>query len=225
MLKTTFILREKRMLTHDVFELIYDCPDISSEMPKPGQYVMFQLAPGLGRAYSFARFKSWEFTLIIKRIPTGKGSPIICDAEIGSVFSGLLPLWHFVLRDTNVSKCFIWTWTGFAPLYCMVLELLEKWDFNHKLSFLYGAREYKDSFYLTEIDELKNKLILESYIFLSRETRSDTQLGYVTDWITSENIIRYKEFYICWSPAMVKSARDKLEALGVLKENIFFEQY
>jgi NAD(P)H-flavin reductase len=52
----------------------------------------------------------------------GKGSSIICDAEIGQVFSGMLPLGHFVLRDTLVSKCFIGTGTGFAPLYCQMLE-------------------------------------------------------------------------------------------------------
>jgi NAD(P)H-flavin reductase len=47
----------------------------------------------------------------------------------------------------------------------------------------------------------------------------------VTDWITEENIASFQEFYICGSPAMVKSAREKLEALGVKKESIFFEPY
>lgn len=47
----------------------------------------------------------------------------------------------------------------------------------------------------------------------------------MTDWITSENISKYEEFYICGSPAMVKGAREKLEELGIEKEKIFFEQY
>jgi NAD(P)H-flavin reductase len=111
MLKTQFTLIAKRSLTHDVYELVYSCPDIAKESPKPGQYVMFQLAPGLNRSYSLASFTPDSFTLVIKRVVEGKGSSIICDAPIGQVFSGMLPLGHFVLRDTIVPKCFIGTGT------------------------------------------------------------------------------------------------------------------
>jgi ferredoxin-NADP reductase len=47
----------------------------------------------------------------------------------------------------------------------------------------------------------------------------------VTDWISPENIAPYEEFYVCGSPAMVKSAREKLDALGIAKENILWEQF
>ena len=225
MLKTTFTLIEKKILTHDVFELIYACPDMLQEPPKPGQYVMFQLAPWLNRAYSFASYRTGEFTLIIKRIAIGKGSPIICDAEVGTVFTGMLPLGHFVLENTEVSKCFIWTGTGFAPLYCMVLELLSKPHFEPKIAFLYGVREEKDSFYLEEMRQIWTKLQCDFYPFLSADTRDYATTGHVTDWIIEENIWAFQEFYICGSPAMVKSAREKLEALGIKKEAIFFEPY
>jgi len=56
MLKIQFTLTQKRQLTHDVFELIYACPDLPKDPPKAGQYVLFQLAPGLSRAYSLASF-------------------------------------------------------------------------------------------------------------------------------------------------------------------------
>jgi ferredoxin-NADP reductase len=68
MLKTHFTLVKKRQLTHDVFELTYHCPDLARDIPKPGQYVMFQLAPELNRAYSFAHFSEENFTLIVKRV-------------------------------------------------------------------------------------------------------------------------------------------------------------
>ncbi len=111
MLKTQFTLIAKRSITHDVYELIYSCSDLAKDTPKSGQYVMFQLAPGLNRSYSIASFTIDTFTLVIKRVTEGKGSSIICDAPIGQVFSGMLPLGHFVLRDTPVSKCFIGTGT------------------------------------------------------------------------------------------------------------------
>lgn len=79
---------------------------------------MFQLAPGLNRAYSLASYTTDTFTLIIKRIPDGRGSPMICDAEVGSILHGIISIGHFILKDTPKSKCFIGTGTGFAPLYC-----------------------------------------------------------------------------------------------------------
>ena len=122
MQKTTFILISRRALTHDVYELVYSCIELWKEPPKPGQYAIFLLAPGLSRAYSIGSCEKDTFTLIIKRIADGRGSPMICDAGLGSVFSGMIPLGHFVLQDTSKHKCFIGTGTGFAPLYAMVLE-------------------------------------------------------------------------------------------------------
>lgn len=65
----------------------------------------------------------------------------------------------------------------------------------------------------------------EYHPYLSREEKLWYTHGYVIDWITPESIIVYDEFYLCGSPAMVKSAREKLEALGIEKEKIFWEQF
>ena len=226
MLKTTFTLISKKELTHDVYELIYSCPDLSKELPKPGQYVMFQLAPGLNRSYSLSGFSSESFTLIIKRVDEGKGSPIICDAPIGTIFSGMIPLGHFVLQDTLVSKCFIGTGTGFAPLYCQLLGMTAKNIVDTSVGFIFWVREQRDIFYTDEIVEIGKKFGKFDYqSYLSREQIEGFQHGYVTDWIIPENTGLYEEFYLCGSPAMVKSAREKLETLGITKEKIFWEQF
>ncbi len=65
----------------------------------------------------------------------------------------------------------------------------------------------------------------ESKIYLSREESADYEYGYVTKWLTAENVSNFEEFYICGSPEMVKDARAKLAELGVEKERIFWEQY
>lgn len=226
MLRTTFTLISKRALTQDVYELSYSCNEMAKELPKPGQYAMFQLAPGFSRAYSIAFFSDVGFTLIIKRIADGKWSPMICDAEIGTVFSGMIPLGHFVLRDTSKNKCFIGTGTGFAPLYCQMLSA--SWSANkpEKVAFIFWVRENHDTFYRDEITILGEKFSdFISVPYLSRWDLPGYEKGYVTDWITIENIALYQEFYICGSPSMVESARNKLGALGVIKEQIFWEQY
>ncbi len=73
MIKTSFTLQEKKRITHDVFKLVYSYGTEIGTLPTdqqiiPGQYVMFQLTPGLNRAYSIASFTEKDFTLIIKRI-------------------------------------------------------------------------------------------------------------------------------------------------------------
>ena len=224
MQKTTFTLISRRALTHDVYELVYSCTELSKEPPKPGQYAMFLLALGLSRAYSIASCEKASFTLIIKRIADGRWSPMICDAGLGSVFSGMIPLGHFILQDTPKHKCFIGTGTGFAPLYAMVLECA-KTRWNEGNIFLYGVREERDFFYFDEMEKLVKETHLTLRPYLSRADATYATHGYVTDWITSDNIMSYEEFYICGSPSMVESARNKLMALGIMKKQIFWEQY
>lgn len=235
MLRTQFTLIEKKMLTLDVYELIYSCTNMLDEYPKHGQYVMFQLAPGLNRAYSIASFEWETFTLIIKRIPDGRGSPVICDAEIGTIFSGMLPLGHFILQDNDKNKCFIWTGTGFAPVYCQAFGHSLRDEKAKKIAFIFWVRALEDGFYEKEILKLGKSFENFEYTqYFSRVSDFTTKnqvlntkyfSGYVTDWITHEHVWEYQEYYICGSPAMVKSAREKLETLGIAKEDIFWEQF
>jgi NAD(P)H-flavin reductase len=230
MIKAQFTLISKKSLTPDVYELIYDCPDFLIETVKPGHYVLFQLAPWLSRAYSFSSFRDRTFTLIIKRIPDGRWSPIICDAPIGTVFSWLLPLGHFLLRETMNRKCFIGTGTGFAPLYAGLLGLEKLHNTKNQHAFIFGVRHFEDSFYFDEIQrtliDFENTLYLQ---YFSREkppfTEDIYRSWYVTDWITEENISQFDEFYLCGSPAMVTDARTKLSLLGVSDEQILWEQF
>ncbi len=88
---------------------------------------------------------------------------------MGQVFSGMLPLGHFVLRDTQVSKCFIGTGTGFAPLYCQMLECR---GLLSRVAFVFGVRELHDVFHADEIRELALAIPEFEYIpYLSREER------------------------------------------------------
>ncbi len=106
-----------------------------------------------------------------------------------------------------------------------MVDRLSNQKFSEKVAFLYGVREEQDFFYLDEMNLLKETLDLSFLPYLSREDQNYATRGYVTDWITEENIIPYKEFYLCGSPTMVKDARGKLETLGIIKEQIFWEQY
>jgi NAD(P)H-flavin reductase len=95
------------------------------------------------------------------------------------------------------------------------------------------VRNFVDSFYEEDISHIGKRFRDFEYVqyfskendFESRVTNHESRTGYVTDWITRENIENYEEYYICGSPAMVKDARAKLEILGIQKEDIYWEQF
>lgn len=207
-----FTLRSKNKLTHDVYELIFTVPEVVEV--QPGQFVMFVLPrSGLKRAYSIAHTNGQTFTFIIKQIDGGIGSTEICSLETGENIIGMVPLGHFVLRDTRVSKLFIGTGTGFAPLYAMI-RALEESKSGVRSHFIFGVREQRDSFYLEELERIKSTYPLFDYhIYLSQEDSTETIRGRVTDFLVPENIVPYEEFYLCGSPAMVGDARARLEEL------------
>ena len=153
------------------------------------------------------------------------GSIFLCDSEVGDEFKCVWPTGHFTLSWENVSRCFLWTGTGFVPLYNQSLWALERWD-TEKLHFVFGVKSQKDLFYVQQLEELSEKYDNFSYqLFLSREDSKMTQRWYVTDFLSESTISGFKEFYICGAPAMIESSTSILSKLGVWEENVFFEKY
>lgn len=112
-------------------------------------------------------------------------------------------------------------------MYFQARSSVERGD-RSKQIFVYGVRSEQDQFYLGQIAHLSNlSPEFSSCLYLSRPNMESfsAHIGYVTDWITRENMSGIEEFYLCGSPAMVKDARAKLEELGVSKECVKFEQF
>ena len=219
-----FTLIQRNKLTHDVYELIFTIQE--SLHVEPGQYALFLLQKSkLRRAYSIGYTDGQTFTFIIKQLDGGAGSTEICSTEIGEEIIGMVPLGHFVLKANTTPKLFVGTGTGFAPLYFQIRAMMNS-GIQTPLLFLFGVRNLSDVFYIEELNRMKKEYPLFDYrIFLSQEDSENTVRGRVTDFLTKENVSSYGEFYLCGSPAMVKDAREKLEANEIEKEKVFFEQY
>jgi NAD(P)H-flavin reductase len=223
-LKPSLTLVSNRPLTRDVHELVFQPSEPLN--PAAGQYVLFDIDTAIKRAYSIAfAHPDGRISFVIKRLEGGRGSSVLCGLQSGDTVNGMGPLGHFTLKETDASKCFIGTGTGFAPLYFQLKRCAEL-GYSKPMRLVFGVREGQDLFYADEITEIGNVLPAFSYHpYVSREDVPETSRGYVTDFITPETVAEHEEFYLCGSPAMVKDARLKLESLGVAKEKIFFEQY
>lgn len=223
---STYTLKEKTKLTHDVFKLHYTREDGEKTKPKHGQFITFLVPTIGGRAYSVLESDWVNYTLIIKRLENGRGgSKAICDMNVGETMKWVGPAWHFLLRGTEKNKLFIGTGTWFVPLYNQILWAIET-NLNCKLHFIFWLREKKDVFYIDKLEALQNMHNNFTFdIYLSQDNENWYHHGRNTEYITEENIKHFEEFYICWAPAMMDEAISRLSNLAIIKEQIFTEKY
>lgn len=220
-----FTLQEKKYLTQDVFELVYEAENDFEIIP--GQFITFLLPKTwFARAYSVLYKDAKKVHFIIKRLEKGRGgSKEICDYEKGIVLRGVGPTGHFIDSKKINNKLYIATWTGIVPLYFLVRDLLSKW-FEKSLKIILGNRTQKDLYSIEEFQNLKKQFSnFDFEVFLSREETSSFQKWYVWDFLTQENIQHFEEFYICGNPNMVDEVENKLTEAWVNQENIFREKY
>lgn len=222
-----FKLTNKIQLTPDIFELTYECEKEINMLP--GQFITFILPWIWWRAYSILELKWKEIVLIIKKWTKemlGRGwSIMLCDANIWDSFNWVWPAGHFTLKEKDNNKLFLWTWTGFVPLYNQINSALEK-NLNSNITFIFWVREVKWVFYLKQLEKLKEKYSNFNYeIYVSREKSLSYKYWYNTDYLTKEITDKYDEYYICWAPWMIESAINTLEKLWVNNEVVFYEKY
>jgi len=234
----TFELIRKINLTHDVYELEFKSDSICTM--KAGQFITFLIDKIGGRAYSILKVNTNSIILIIKKRELENGwrwwSKYICELNIWDKLNWVWPAWHFLLKDNDKNKLFIWTGTWIVPLYNMISSALEnKAKYNIHLTF--WVRTEKDLFYIEELEKLKkDNENFDYHVYISRvKDLHEFKLnhpskticsGYTTNYITEKNIKDFWEVYICWAPAMIESTVEKLEKLWLKSwENIFYEKY
>ncbi|MFK7780527.1 MAG: FAD-dependent oxidoreductase [Candidatus Gracilibacteria bacterium] len=233
-----FKLIEKKNLTHNVFEMIFESEN--EIKMKPGQFVTFLLENIGGRAYSILKLEGKKITLIIKKRELdggGRGgSKFICELNIGDTLKGVGPAGHFLLKENSNNKLFIGTGTGFVPLFNMINYSLNKYK-ETEVKFIFGIREENDVFYISELEKIKKansnfdfeiyiSRVKDLYRFQNQHTDVKIHSGYTTNNLIKENIIKFKEAYICGAPTMIEGSVEKLINLGFIEnENIFYEKY
>jgi len=222
-----FEVIKKINLTDDVFEIHYKSSE-SFEI-KPGQFITFILPKIWGRAYSVLEQNVDKTILIIKRVKKENWwrwwSIFLCDAKVWDKFNWVWPVGHFVLKEEDNNKLFIWTGTWLVPLYNQIISWLERWD-KSEYTLLFWVRKQEDIFYLENLEKISNKYNNFKYnIYFSRDELEWTDKWYVTNYLTKENLENINEFYICWAPAMVNSSLEKLKENWINEENIFFEKF
>lgn len=226
----TCTLVKKIVLTHDVYELHYELPEVTSMLP--GQFITFIMKGIGGRSYSILELLWGKIAvLVIKKwgleVGWQGGSMKLCDAELWEVFQFVGPAGHFTLSEGVKNRLFLWTWTGLVPLYNQILEWLAR-EGNEKYQLVFWARHIWDLYYLDRFETLK-KLYPQRFYYHLVVSRDESigmiHKGYVTDFLSKNVTSGYWEYYLCGAPAMIESCQKKLSELWVHEEDIFFEKY
>ncbi len=219
-----FTLIAKKKLTYDIFEMLFESSEFIDF--KYWQFITFILPWIWWRAYSILEANWNKIKLLIKRLENGRWwSKFICDTKVWSILKWVWPAGHFVLKETQKNKLFIWTWTWFVPLYNQINGSIELW-LKSNLKLIFWLKNELDIFYEKELAELKNKysnFLFEYYI--SREKVWNHINWRVTDFLTKENIKDFEEFYLCWIPSMIDNSIEILLNLGISNDQIFTEKY
>lgn len=234
MAKKRAVLVEKRILTHDVYELVFQFEEKEAAAFKAGQFVSIEVPARhadekmVMRQYSISSIPDdTNFELCIKQIPGGRATDgYFPTLTKGDVVSFVGPAGRFTQQPAMRPIVFIATGTGVAPFKSMLEEMWAKGD-KTPVTLLFGVRHEKDVLYQEYFEEKMNS---EHFLFIPCISRPEGNwegyTGRVTQYL--ESTFDYTElcdFYICGNGSVIEEVKNLLLAKNVLKEHIFFEKY
>ncbi len=197
------------------------------------------------RAYSMANYPEEKGLIMLNvRIappplnapdaPPGIMSSYIFKLQPGDdvVISG--PYGEFYARETDKEMVFVGGGAGMAPMRSHIFDQLKRLHSQRKISFWYGARSMRESFYNDDFDGLQaQNPNFTWHLALSEPLPEDNWTGptgfihqvlydnYLKDHESPEEI----EYYLCGPPMMNEAVTRMLIDLGVERENILFDDF
>ncbi len=168
------------------------------------------------------------------KVPPGIMSSYIFNLKPGDevVVSG--PFGEFFARETDNEMVFIGGGAGMAPMRAHIFDQLKRQHTKRRMSFWYGARSLKETFYVDEFDELAaNHDNFEWHIALSEPQPEDDWSGYTgfihkvlhDQYLEKHRTPEDCEYYLCGPPMMNSAVIKTLEDLGVTSDHILLDDF
>ena len=144
------------------------------------------------------------------------------------------PFGEFFAKDTDAEMIFIGGGAGMAPMRSHIFDQFRSLHTKRKVSFWYGARSYREAFYVEDFDSIQAENDnFQWYLALSEPSPEDEWTGYVgfIHQVLFDNYLKDHpapedcEYYICGPPMMNTAVITMLHDLGVEDENILFDDF
>ncbi len=197
------------------------------------------------RAYSMANYPEENNIIMLNvrvatpppgrtDIPTGIMSSWIFNLKPGDQVTVSGPFGEFFAKDTDNEMVFIGGGAGMAPMRSHIFDQLIRLNSDRKISFWYGARSLRETFYVEEFDKLaRENDNFTWHLALSEplpEDNWDGPTGFIHQ-VVYDNYLKDHpmpedcEYYICGPPMMNSAVLKMLDNLGVESENILLDDF
>ncbi|WP_355662066.1 NADH:ubiquinone reductase (Na(+)-transporting) subunit F [Halomonas salifodinae] len=196
------------------------------------------------RAYSMANYPEekgiLKFNIRIATPPPGTNHPpgimstYVFNMKPGDKVTVMGPFGEFFARDTDAEMVFVGGGAGMAPMRSHIFDQLKRLKSKRKISFWYGARSWRETFYNDEYDQLAEEFDnFEWHLALSDPLPEDNwegPTGFIHN-VLYENYLKDHpapedcEYYMCGPPMMNASVIKMLLDLGVEPENILLDDF
>ena len=196
------------------------------------------------RAYSMASYPEERDIVMLnvriatpppgKDVPPGVMSSYIFNLKPGDKVTISGPFGEFFARETENEMVFVGGGAGMAPMRSHIFDQLRRLKCKRKMTFWYGARSYREMFYVDDFNQLQaENPNFNWYIGLSEPKPEDNWTGY-TGFIHNvlyENYLKNHpapedcEYYLCGPPMMNSAVIKMLEDIGVERENIMLDDF
>ena len=198
------------------------------------------------RAYSMASFPLERTTVKLNvriatpppgaddSIPPGVMSSFIFSLKAGDPATISGPYGEFFAKDTDNEMVFIGGGAGMAPMRAHIFDQLKRLHSTRKISFWYGARSFREMFYVDEFDELaRDNDNFTWHIGLSEPLPEDNWTGYtgfIHNVLYDQYLAKHPtpedcEYYLCGPPMMNTAVVKMLDDLGVTSEHIMLDDF
>lgn len=233
-------LTEKTQMTHNVILFTFKLKPEDRLEFKAGQYMIVRVnnTPRLYSIYS-PDYINNSFQLFVKIVEGGLATTYLNGLKIGDQVTFQGPGGVFSLKETEVTKVFLATVTGLAPMMSVIKSYYQKNPQSQvKMRLLWGLQSQED---LCLLDELKNikkdhpnfdfKICLSREKDLSFVKDEDKQLFVLgrlnagIDMLEKTEDLKNLEYYLCGSRVVVEAMRQYIDSKAVPKELVHFERF
>jgi Na+-transporting NADH:ubiquinone oxidoreductase subunit F len=167
-------------------------------------------------------------------VPPGVMSSWIFNLKPGDKANISGPYGEFFAKETSNEMVFIGGGAGMAPMRSHIFDQLMRLDSTRKISFWYGARSLRETFYADHFDRLqKNHENFQWHLALSDPQEEDNWTGYTgfIHNVLNDNYLKDHpapedcEYYMCGPPMMNAAVVDMLQELGVEDDHIMLDDF
>jgi Na+-transporting NADH:ubiquinone oxidoreductase subunit F len=168
------------------------------------------------------------------KIPPGIMSSYVFGLKAGDEIDVSGPFGEFFAKETDREMVFVGGGAGMAPMRAHIFDQLKRRLSNRKMSFWYGARSLRETFYVDEFDDLAAQHgNFDWHIALSEPQPEDNWTGYtgfihkvlLNEYLANHRAPEDCEYYLCGPPMMNSAVIKMLKDLGVADEDILLDDF